>query len=87
MKKLLLFLIRFYRKHISPAFPPSCRFTPTCSAQHVPGFLEHRDALVEKGECDAYPVDEGLLAKLQAGYHEPAPEEIDVLYENNWVKL
>ena len=32
MKKLLLFLIRFYRKHISPAFPPSCRFTPTCSA-------------------------------------------------------
>jgi len=45
-----------------------------------------RNALVEKGECDAYPVDEGLLAKLQAGYHEPAPEEIDVLYENNWVK-
>ncbi len=32
MKKLLLFLIRIYRKHISPAFPPSCRFTPTCSA-------------------------------------------------------
>ena|SRR5690606_12646177 len=24
-------------------------FTPTCSAQHVPGFLEHRDALLEKG--------------------------------------
>ena len=31
MKKLLLFLIRFYRKYISPAFPPCCRFTPTCS--------------------------------------------------------
>ena len=24
-------------------------FTPTCSAQHVPGFLENRDALLEKG--------------------------------------
>lgn len=24
-------------------------FTPTCSAQHVPGFLENRDALAEKG--------------------------------------
>ena len=32
MKKLLLWLIRFYRHRISPSTPPSCRFTPTCSA-------------------------------------------------------
>ena len=32
MKKLFLFLIRFYQRHISPAFPPRCRYTPTCSA-------------------------------------------------------
>ena len=32
MKKLLLALINFYRHHISPVTPPSCRFTPTCSA-------------------------------------------------------
>ena len=32
MKKLLLSLIRFYQRHISPCTPPSCRFTPTCSA-------------------------------------------------------
>jgi putative membrane protein insertion efficiency factor len=32
MKKLFLFLIRFYQKHISPAFPPKCRYSPTCSA-------------------------------------------------------
>ncbi len=32
MKKLLLALVGFYRRHISPATPPSCRFTPTCSA-------------------------------------------------------
>ena len=31
MKKLMLSLIRFYRKQISPCTPPSCRFTPTCS--------------------------------------------------------
>lgn len=31
MKRLLLFLIRFYRKNISPMTPPSCRFIPTCS--------------------------------------------------------
>lgn len=32
MKTVLLFLIRFYRKNISPMSPPSCRFLPTCSA-------------------------------------------------------
>ena len=32
MKAVLLFLIRFYRKHISPYTPPSCRYIPTCSA-------------------------------------------------------
>ena len=32
MKRLMLFLIRFYRSKISPLFPPRCRFTPTCSA-------------------------------------------------------
>lgn len=31
MKKLLLSLIGFYQRHISPCTPPSCRFTPTCS--------------------------------------------------------
>ncbi len=32
MKKLLLSLIRFYQRAISPAFPACCRFRPTCSA-------------------------------------------------------
>lgn len=31
MKKLLLALIRFYQKAISPAFPRRCRYEPTCS--------------------------------------------------------
>ena len=31
MKALLLGAIRFYRKNISPARPPCCRFIPTCS--------------------------------------------------------
>lgn len=32
MKRLLLALIRFYRREISPFRPPCCRFIPTCSA-------------------------------------------------------
>lgn len=31
MKIVALQLIRFYQRFISPAFPPSCRFAPTCS--------------------------------------------------------
>ena len=31
MKNVLMSLIRFYQKHISPAFPPRCRYIPTCS--------------------------------------------------------
>ena len=32
MKSLLLKLIRFYQRKISPLFGPKCRFYPTCSA-------------------------------------------------------
>ncbi len=31
MKKIIILLIKFYQKFISPLFPPSCRFYPTCS--------------------------------------------------------
>ncbi len=31
-KRALLGAIRFYRRNISPMFPPCCRFHPTCSA-------------------------------------------------------
>lgn len=35
MKRLLLALLRFYRRSVSPLFPPSCRYIPTCSAYAV----------------------------------------------------
>ncbi|MCD6107161.1 MAG: membrane protein insertion efficiency factor YidD [Caldisericaceae bacterium] len=31
MKTFLLFILKFYRRYISPLKPPTCRFTPTCS--------------------------------------------------------
>ncbi|MDB9525457.1 membrane protein insertion efficiency factor YidD [Oscillatoria sp. CS-180] len=31
MKTLLIWGIRGYRRLVSPLFPPTCRFTPTCS--------------------------------------------------------
>lgn len=31
MKHILIFLINFYRKFISPLTPPKCKYYPTCS--------------------------------------------------------
>ncbi|NLM85854.1 MAG: membrane protein insertion efficiency factor YidD [Clostridiales bacterium] len=31
MKRVLLFLISFYKKALSPHLPAACRYTPTCS--------------------------------------------------------
>ena len=33
--------IRFYRRFLSPLTPPSCRFTPTCSAYALDATAEH----------------------------------------------
>lgn len=45
MKKLLMALVRFYRRAISPRKPPCCRFTPTCSAYALEA-LEKRGVFV-----------------------------------------
>jgi uncharacterized protein len=31
MKFLALWLLQVYKRWVSPAFPPSCRYVPTCS--------------------------------------------------------
>lgn len=41
MKKLLIWLIRFYKKHISPLLPPLCRYYPTCSVYAVEAIEVH----------------------------------------------
>ncbi|MCH5239657.1 MAG: membrane protein insertion efficiency factor YidD [Muribaculaceae bacterium] len=35
MTKLFILMIRFYQGAISPHFPASCRYTPTCSAYAI----------------------------------------------------
>ena len=45
MKKILiatlLFIIKMYQKLISPFFPSSCRFKPTCSHYTKDALLSH----------------------------------------------
>lgn len=41
MKKMLIGLVRFYQRFISPAFPPSCRYYPTCSNYMIRAIRSH----------------------------------------------
>ena len=35
MKRILIALIRWYQRALSPLTPPKCRFVPTCSAYAI----------------------------------------------------
>ena len=39
--RALLAVVGFYSRAISPAFPPRCRFTPTCSAYAAEAIAVH----------------------------------------------
>ncbi|EGP5617382.1 membrane protein insertion efficiency factor YidD [Enterococcus faecium] len=41
MKNIILLSIKGYQKGISPLFPPSCRYYPTCSHYAVDAIEKH----------------------------------------------
>lgn len=41
MRHIALLPVYFYRACISPLFPPTCRYSPTCSAYMVEAILKH----------------------------------------------
>jgi putative membrane protein insertion efficiency factor len=67
--KIAIFPILFYQYVISPLFPPSCRFTPTCS-QYM------KEAILKFG-----PIKGGVLGFKRIGRchpwgghgHDPVP--------------
>ena len=71
MKHVMIALVKFYRKFISPLKPPCCRFTPTCSAYAL-------EAFTKRGFCV------GLILTLwrilrcnpfSKGGYDPVPEK------------
>ncbi len=41
MKYILMLLVKFYRKFISPLFPPCCKYYPTCSTYALQALEKH----------------------------------------------
>jgi len=41
MRRLAVFIIGLYRKFVSPALPPSCRFYPSCSEYACEAYERH----------------------------------------------
>ena len=45
MRKILIFIVRIYQTLISPLFPPSCRYYPTCSSYMIDALKKHGPTL------------------------------------------
>ncbi len=62
MTKLIIGLVRLYQRFISPLFPPSCRYRPTCSTYMIVALQKHGSkgflmGLARIGRC--HPFVEG----------------------------
>ncbi len=73
MKNLIIKMIRFYQKKISPLFGPQCRYYPTCSQYAIEAVERHG---VFKGSLLAMA---RLLRcnPLFPGGYDPVPEKKD----------
>ncbi len=72
MKGLLLAIVRFYRRFISPLSPPCCRYIPTCS-EYALTAIERYGAfkggrLAVKRICRCHPFHRG-----EHDFYDPVP--------------
>ncbi len=71
MKTFLVFLLKSYKRYISPLVPPACRFQPTCSEYAAEAISAHgtlkgsRLALVRLLKCHPF----------HPGGFDPVPEK------------
>ncbi len=70
MRQIAAFLITLYQRLVSPLFPPSCRFVPTCSQYAKEAILKH--GLVR----GSYLAARRILRchPLNPGGYDPVPE-------------
>ncbi len=74
MKKILIAIVKFYQKYISPLKPPICRFTPTCSHYAI-------DAMEKHGAFKGLLLSFWRILRcnpLSKGGDDPVPEEFHI---------
>lgn len=70
MKYLLILIIKFYKKAISPFLKPSCRFYPTCSSYSM-------EAIEKHGAIKGFYLSIKRILRCQPlskGGYDPVPE-------------
>jgi len=73
MKWVAIILVRFYQYAISPLFPSSCRYTPTCSTYMI-------DAIKEWGTIKGVWLGLKRIGRCRPGApwgHDPVPKKTD----------
>ena len=78
MKKIFIGLIRGYQRFISPLFPPSCRYYPTCSNYSVQAIQKHG---VIKGSIMGISRILRCHPFVKGGY-DPVPEQFSIRRNN-----
>ncbi|MCD6418837.1 membrane protein insertion efficiency factor YidD [bacterium] len=77
MRRIVISIIRAYRAVISPLFPPSCRFEPTCS--HYAEEAVRRHGIFWGGIMSAWRILR--CNPFSRGGEDPVPETVQV-----WLK-
>ena len=71
MKRILIALVKFYQKYISPLTPPTCRYVPTCSQYALEALEKYGAAkggwLAVKRICRCHPFHKGH------DFYDPVP--------------
>lgn len=78
-RKLLIYPILLYKKIISPLFPPSCRYYPTCSTYMIDAIEKHGFVGILMGiarilRCNPF---------VKGGY-DPVPGNISIFRNKNY---
>ncbi|MBQ8915371.1 MAG: membrane protein insertion efficiency factor YidD [Clostridia bacterium] len=79
LKRIFLLPVKFYRKYISPLFPPCCRFQPTCSQYCL-------DAVEEWGIIRGSALTLWRILRCNPwskGGYDPVPENKKRNHKNN----
>ncbi|HEY6011875.1 MAG TPA: membrane protein insertion efficiency factor YidD [Nitrospirota bacterium] len=69
MNTLIIYILRLYKRLLSPLLPPACRFTPTCSEYAI-------EAFEKKGLCKALWLTAVRVLKchpFHPGGYDPVP--------------